>query len=79
MKEIKSIEKMSFEEALAQLEEIVRKIDTGQEDLAAAINSYERGVLLKKHCEEMLKSAKLKIEKITENSEGIAQLSEVEL
>ncbi|RTK92342.1 MAG: exodeoxyribonuclease VII small subunit [Rickettsiales bacterium] len=79
MTEIKSIEKMSFEEALAQLEEIVRKIDTGQEDLATAINSYERGVLLKKHCEEMLKSAKLKIEKITENSDGVAQLSEVEL
>lgn len=79
MTEIKSIEKMSFEEALAQLEEIVRKIDTGQEDLASAINSYERGVLLKKHCEEMLRSAKLKIEKITENSDGVAQLSEIEL
>lgn len=79
MTDIKSIEKMSFEEALTQLEEIVRKIDTGQEDLADAINSYERGVLLKRHCEEMLKAAKLKIEKITENSDGIIQLSETEL
>lgn len=79
MTEIKSIEKMSFEEALAQLEEIVRKIDTGQEDLENSINSYERGVLLKKHCEEMLRSAKLKIEKITQNEETQAQFSEVEL
>ena len=60
----KSIEKISFEDALLELEEIVRKIDTGQENLANAVDSFERGVLLKKHCEKMLKDAKLKIEKI---------------
>ena len=60
----KSIEKMSFEEALAELEEIVNKIDTGQESLAEAVSSFERGVALKNHCEKMLKEAKLKIEKI---------------
>ena len=59
----KSIEKMSFEEALAELEEIVNKIDTGQESLADAVASFEKGVALKKHCEKMLKEAKLKIEK----------------
>ena len=48
----KSIEKMSFEEALAELEEIVNKIDTGQESLADAVASFERGVALKKHCEK---------------------------
>ena len=58
----KSIEKMSFEEALAELEEIVNKIDTGQESLADAVSSFERGVALKNHCEKMLKEAKLKIE-----------------
>ena len=51
MAQSKSIEKMSFEEALAELEEIVRKIDTGQENLADAVDSFERGVLLKEHCE----------------------------
>ena len=65
MAQSKSIEKMSFEQALAELEEIVRKIDTGQENLADTVESFERGVLLKKHCESMLKAAKLKIEKIT--------------
>ncbi len=75
----KSIEKISFEDALAELEEIVRKIDTGQENLADAVDSFERGVLLKKHCEKMLKDAKLKIEKITSSSEGAIKTTEVDL
>lgn len=75
----KSIEKISFEDALAELEEIVRKIDTGQENLADAVDSFERGVLLKKHCEKMLKDAKLKIEKITSSSEGEIKTTEVDL
>jgi exodeoxyribonuclease VII small subunit len=78
MAQLKSIEKMSFEQALAELEEIVRKIDTGQENLADAVESFERGVLLKKHCESMLKDAKLKIEKIT-NTNGKISTAEVEL
>lgn len=68
MTQDKSIEKMTFEEALAELESIVKKIDTGQEDLANAIDSFERGVLLKRHCESMLNTAKLKVEKITQSS-----------
>lgn len=75
----KSIEKISFEAALAELEEIVRKIDTGQENLANAVESFERGVLLKKHCEKLLKEAKLKIEKITDNGEGEIKTADVEL
>ena len=66
----KSIDKMSFEEALAELEEIVNKIDTGQESLADAVASFEKGVALKKHCEKMLKEAKLKIEKVTITAEN---------
>ena len=75
----KSIEKMSFEEALAELEEIVNKIDTGQESLADAVASFERGVALKKHCEKMLKEAKLKIEKITITAENKIEFTEVEV
>ena len=58
----KSIEKMSFEEALSELETIVKRIDTGQESLAEAVSSFEFGVALKNHCEKMLKEAKLKID-----------------
>ncbi|BBB56887.1 MAG: exodeoxyribonuclease VII small subunit [Rickettsiaceae bacterium] len=75
----KSIEKMSFEEALAELEEIVNKIDTGQESLADAVSSFERGVALKNHCEKMLKEAKLKIEKITITAENKIEFTEVEV
>jgi exodeoxyribonuclease VII small subunit len=75
----KSIEKMSFEEALAELEEIVNKIDTGQESLADAVSSFERGVALKNHCEKMLKEAKLKIEKITVTPENKIEFTEVEV
>jgi exodeoxyribonuclease VII small subunit len=75
----KSIENISFEDALAELEEIVRKIDTGQENLADAVESFERGVLLKKHCEKMLKAAKLKIEKITSSGDGKIETAEAEL
>ena len=64
------IGKMSFEEALGELEEIVKKIDSGQEDLADAVDSFERGVRLKKHCQKMLNDAKLKVEKIIEADEG---------
>ena len=75
----KSIEKMSFEEALAELEEIVNKIDTGQESLAEAVSSFERGVALKNHCEKMVKEAKLKIEKITITAENKIEFTEVEV
>ncbi len=75
----KSIEKMSFEEALAELEEIVNKIDTGQESLADAVSSFERGVALKNYCEKMLKEAKLKIEKITITAENKIEFTEVEV
>jgi len=75
----KSIEKMSFEEALAELEEIVNRIDTGQESLADAVSSFERGVALKNHCEKMLKEAKLKIEKITITAENKIEFTEVEV
>lgn len=59
------IESMSFEQALAELEKIARDLETGNTSLEQSINAYERGVMLKKHCETKLKEAKTKIEKIT--------------
>ena len=75
----KSIEKMSFEEALSELETIIKRIDTGQESLAEAVSSFEFGVALKTHCEKMLKEAKLKIEKVTITSENKVELMEIEV
>jgi len=64
------IAKLSFEEALGQLEQIVRDLETGQAPLEQSITAYERGVALKKHCEKKLKDAQAKIEKITVNEDG---------
>ena len=75
----KSIEKMTFEEALSELENIVKRIDTGQESLADAVSSFEFGVALKNHCEKMLKEANLKIEKITITSENKVEFTEIEV
>jgi len=74
-----SIESMSFEAALTELEGIVKKIDSGQESLESAINSFERGVLLKEHCEKKLQDARLKIEKITISPNSIISLTPVDL
>ena len=46
-----AIEKMSFEEALTALDEIVRRLETGKVKLDEAIEFYEKGQLLRKHCE----------------------------
>lgn len=72
-------ENISFEEALSELEEIVKKIDNGQETLEAAVNSFERGILLKNHCEKKLKEARLKIEKITKLADYTITLEDVEV
>jgi len=58
------IESLSFEKALAELEGIVQKLETGNAELEESIELYERGAALKAHCEGKLKSAQEKIEKI---------------
>ncbi len=61
---------MSFEDALAELEGIVRELEGGTAKLDGAIKSYERGALLKKHCEAKLREAQAKVEKIVIASDG---------
>lgn len=67
---------MTFEQALAELQEIVRKIESGQETLDAAIKYYERGNQLKTLCETKLKEAKLVVEKIIQKEDGSIATSE---
>ena len=55
---------LSFEEALASLEEIVAKLESGEVGLEDSIAIYTRGSLLRQHCQAKLKSAEAKIEKI---------------
>ncbi len=60
----KEINDLSFEEAMAELESVVRQLEGGKIKLEEAVSVYERGILLKKHCEEKLKQAKSKIDKL---------------
>ncbi|WP_188914487.1 exodeoxyribonuclease VII small subunit [Salinarimonas ramus] len=64
------IAQMPFEAALAELEEIVRKLEQGSVPLEDSIRIYERGEALKKHCETLLKSAEARIEKIGLGPDG---------
>lgn len=61
---------MSFEEALAELENIVRGLESGQSKLDDSITAYERGAFLKQHCEAKLKDAKAKVDKISISASG---------
>jgi exodeoxyribonuclease VII small subunit len=66
----KDISAMSFEDALQELERIVRKLEEGKSRLDEAIGSYERGAALKKHCEAKLREAQAKVDKIVLGPEG---------
>ncbi len=64
------IKKMSFEQALGELEKIVAELEGGRAPLQDSIAIYERGEALKKHCETLLKAAEARIEKITLDRDG---------
>lgn len=66
----KTVENLSFEEAMGELQTIVRKLETGDSALEDSISDYERGTLLKTHCESKLNDAKAKIEKIILQKDG---------
>jgi exodeoxyribonuclease VII small subunit len=60
----KEIAALSFEEALGELEAIVQRLEKGELGLEEAIATYERGVGLKRRCEQKLRDAELRVEKI---------------
>ena len=64
------IAKMSFEDALEELERIVQRLEQGKGKLDAAIESYERGAALKRHCEAKLREAQAKVERISLSADG---------
>ena len=63
-----NINNLSFEEALEELESITDSFEDGDSTLENAVNLYNRGVLLKKHCEKKLKEAKKKIDEVKINN-----------
>jgi exodeoxyribonuclease VII small subunit len=65
------IQKLGFEEAMKELERIVRDLESGQVKLDEAVKAYERGAALRKHCESKLADARMKVEKITGAGKGV--------
>lgn len=64
------ISALSFEDALRALEEIVRKLESGEVPLDETITLYERGEDLRKHCQARLDAAQARIEKIVAGADG---------
>ena len=74
------IAKMNFEDALAELQELVKRLEKGETKLDDGIRQYERGMALKRHCEAKLREAEQKVEQIVLSAEGIpsARLAKIE-
>jgi exodeoxyribonuclease VII small subunit len=64
------IGELSFEAALRELETIVSRLEQGDVDLEDSISLYERGTALKAHCEQKLKGAEARLEKIVLGADG---------
>jgi exodeoxyribonuclease VII small subunit len=64
------IKKLSFERAMEELESIVTKLEGGKVPLEESVTIYERGEALKRRCEELLRHAEARVEKITTDGSG---------
>jgi exodeoxyribonuclease VII small subunit len=65
---------MSFEDALAELERIVKGLEGGQQKLEDAITAYERGSTLRRHCEAKLAAAEQRVQAIVAGGDGALSL-----
>ncbi|MEM5476625.1 exodeoxyribonuclease VII small subunit [Pacificibacter sp. AS14] len=65
-----TVSELSFEAAMAELDQVVAKLERGEVALEDSIKLYERGAELKAHCEAKLKDAEEKVEKISVGSDG---------
>ena len=73
------IDKMSFEEALRELEALVRQLEDGKVELEQAISTYERAAKLRTHCETKLRSARTRVEQIVSGANGEVTTQDVDL
>ena len=73
MSAAKDAPELSFEAAMRELEAIVSELEKGNVDLDKSIALYERGEILKKYCDGLLKNAEARIEKIVQGADGAAK------
>lgn len=77
-KEPPNVAGLSFEEALGELERIVKGLEAGQLKLEEAIGAYERGSMLRRHCEAKLAEAEARVAAIVERANGTLGLRDSE-
>lgn len=66
-----NIENLSFEEAMSELDSVVRRLESGNIKLDEAVSTYERGIALQKHCLNKLNTAKAKIDLLITDGKNI--------
>lgn len=64
------VKKLTFETAIEELESIVRRLEEGKVPLEESVVIYERGEALKRRCDELLRQAEARVDKITTDSSG---------
>ena len=64
------VKKLTFERAIEELESIVKRLEEGKVPLEESVTIYERGEALKRRCEELLRQAEARVEKITLDASG---------
>jgi exodeoxyribonuclease VII small subunit len=67
---------LDFEKSLAKLENIIEALEDGDLPLNDSIKTFEEGVKLTKHCQELLTKAELKIQKLLEKDDGTLDLED---
>ncbi len=75
----KTVDDMSFEAALKELETIVGRLEQGEVDLEDSIALYERGQALKAHCDKKLKAAESRLEKIVQGPKGAEGIERMDI
>jgi exodeoxyribonuclease VII small subunit len=70
MNEVNNQEPASFEDALKELESIVKKMESGEAKLEEALGLFERGVKLSRFCSKKLEEAEKKVEMLVKDSRG---------
>jgi exodeoxyribonuclease VII small subunit len=68
----RKVESLSFEDALTELEGIVRDLESGRGKLEEAVSAYERGAALRRHCEAKLAEAEAKLQAVVETPAGLS-------
>ena len=67
------VDKMSFEDSMKTLEDLVKQLESGELDLDKSLEVYERAVVLRDHCKKILDESDRKVQTIMETASGIVK------